>query len=140
MDGWVNMVECKTEASAFTLTTMRFLVLPVLLLSVLLSGCNLIYKPEVRQGNPVSPEAVATLKPGMTKRQIRLILGTPPINDVFHPDRWDYVNTVSRIGEPAPPPPRLTLYFENDALVAASGELAPAALVRPDKTVPAPTP
>lgn len=100
----------------------------VLLLAVLLSACNLLYKPEVQQGDPLTPEMIAALKPGMTKRQVRLLLGSPPVNDVFHPDRWDYLYSVGRAGEPVPPPPRLTLYFKDDALVRAEGDLAPAAL------------
>jgi outer membrane protein assembly factor BamE len=103
----------------------------ILLLAALMAGCNLLYKPEVRQGTPLTPEMIAGLKSGMTKRQVRLLLGTPPVNDVFHPDRWDYFYTTARSGEPITPPPHLTLYFKNDALVAAEGELAPAAIGKP---------
>lgn len=103
--------------------------LPILLfLAALLSGCNLLYKPEVQQGDPLNPEVLTALKPGMTKRQVRLLLGSPPVNDVFHPDRWDYVYTVGRAGEAITPPPRLTLIFKDDVLVRAEGQLAPAAL------------
>ena len=114
-------------------------VLLVVLLALLASGCSLQYKPEVQQGTPLTPEALAALKPGMTKRQVRLLLGSPPVTDVFHPDRWDYLHTVGRAGEPAAAPPRLSLYFQNDALVSASGELAPPALGPSDKN-PAPAP
>ena len=100
----------------------------IVLLTVLLAGCHLLYKPEVRQGNQPTAETLAALKAGMTRRQVRLLLGTPPISDPFHPDRWDYVYTLGRAGEPAPIPPRLTLFFKNDVLESASGELAPAAL------------
>ncbi len=103
----------------------------ILLLAALMAGCNLLYKPEVRQGTPLTPEMIAGLKPGMTKRQVRLLLGTPPVNDVFHPDRWDYFYTTGRSGEPITPPPHLTLYFKNDALVAAEGALAPAGIGKP---------
>jgi outer membrane protein assembly factor BamE len=106
--------------------------LPLLvLLAALLAGCNLLYKPEVQQGNPLTPEMIAGLKPGLTKRQVRLLLGSPPVSDVFHPDRWEYVYSLGRAGEKVPPPPRLTLYFKNDALIAADGELAPTGLPRP---------
>jgi len=106
----------------------------VLLLAVLLSACNLLYKPEVQQGDPLTPAMIAALKPGMTKRQVRLLLGSPPVNDVFHPDRWDYLYSVGKAGEPVPPPPRLTLYFRDDALVRAEGELAPEALKKAGNT------
>ncbi len=98
------------------------------LLPLLLIGCNLLYRPEMQQGNPVTPEALANLKPGLTKRQVRLVLGSPPVSDPFHPDRWEYVHNVARAGDRPKPPERLTLYFSNDQLVRADGELAPPAL------------
>lgn len=105
----------------------RHRLLPVLFVA-LLTACNILYKPEVRQGNPLTAETIAGLRAGMTKRQVRLLLGTPPLNDSFHPDRWDYLHTLGRAGEPIEPPPVLTLFFRNDALVRAEGKLAPAAL------------
>ena len=102
----------------------------IVLLAALLAGCNLLYKPEVQQGVLLSPEMLANLKPGMSKRQVRLLLGSPPVNDVFHPERWDYVYSLSKPGEKVTPR-HLALYFSSDALVRAEGELAPAALVKP---------
>lgn len=105
--------------------------LPTLfLLAALLAGCNLLYIPEVQQGTLLSAEMLANLKPDMTKRQVRLLLGSPPVSDTFHPERWDYVYSVSRAGEKVTPQ-HLTLYFRNDTLVRAEGDLAPAALVKP---------
>ena len=49
------------------------------------------YKIDVQQGNVLSQEAVAQLKPGQTRDQVRFILGTPLISDIFHQQRWDYV-------------------------------------------------
>ena len=49
------------------------------------------YRIDVRQGNFVTPEMAAQLKPGQTKDQVRFILGTPLLTDLFHADRWDYV-------------------------------------------------
>jgi len=92
------------------------------------AGCSLMYRTELRQGTVVSDEALANLRLGLTKRQVRLVLGTPAISDPFHPDRWDYVYSVGKAGDPMPVPPRLTLYFSNDLLVSAEGELAPAGL------------
>jgi outer membrane protein assembly factor BamE len=119
---------------------MRLSLLTAFLLVVLASGCNPLYKLEVQQGVLLSPEMLANLKPGMTKRQVRLLLGSPPISDDFHPERWDYVYYVGKSGETINPQ-RLTLFFQNDSLARAEGDLAPAALVKPvgngaDKTVP----
>jgi outer membrane protein assembly factor BamE len=49
------------------------------------------YKPEIQQGNYLSQDIVAQLKPGMTREQVRFLLGTPLLADIFHGDRWDYV-------------------------------------------------
>jgi outer membrane protein assembly factor BamE len=49
------------------------------------------YRIDVRQGNMVTQEMVTQLKPGLTKDQVRFILGTPLVADMFHADRWDYV-------------------------------------------------
>lgn len=65
--------------------------------ALLLSACT--YKPafineyriDVQQGNVLTPEMVAQLKPGQTRDQVRFLLGTPLIADVFHRQRWDYV-------------------------------------------------
>ena len=47
------------------------------------------YRIEIQQGNFVSQEMVSQLKPGMSKDQVRFVLGTPLITDSFHADRWD---------------------------------------------------
>jgi len=49
------------------------------------------YKPEIQQGNFVSQEMISQVKPGMSREQVRFILGTPLLTDIFHGDRWDYV-------------------------------------------------
>jgi len=67
-------------------------------LLALVAGCGVPripgitpYKPEIQQGNYVSQEMVAQVKPGMTREQVRNLLGTPLLTDIFHADRWDYV-------------------------------------------------
>ncbi|HEY9029604.1 MAG TPA: outer membrane protein assembly factor BamE, partial [Burkholderiaceae bacterium] len=56
------------------------------------------YKPDIVQGNVVTTEQIAQIKPGMTRVQVRDILGTPLITDPFHAQRWDYVFTMKRQG------------------------------------------
>ena len=56
------------------------------------------YKVEVVQGNFVSKEQVEQLKPGMSRQQVRELLGTSLLTDVFHANRWDYVFTIRRQG------------------------------------------
>ncbi len=69
--------------------------LTALLLFISLIGCNgrlfTVHKFDIQQGNAVDPEKVEQLQIGMNKEQVRFLMGTPLINDSFHPDRWDYV-------------------------------------------------
>jgi len=58
------------------------------------------YRVEVVQGNVLTKEMVARVKPGMTKAQVRDLLGSPLLTDVFHEPRWDYVFTIRRQGAP----------------------------------------
>ena len=73
------------------------------------------YKVEVVQGNFVSKEQVEALKPGMTRLQVRDILGTPLLASVFHADRWDYVFTIRRQGA-EPQLRRIVARFEGETL------------------------
>jgi outer membrane protein assembly factor BamE len=77
---------------------------------VILAGCASIthyfpgfltpYRPDVQQGNVITSDMVEQLRPGMTKDQVRFMLGTPLLADVFHQDRWDYLYYLDpRIGE-----------------------------------------
>lgn len=107
---------------------MRFPALGVLLfVSMLLSGCFTEYRLDIPQGNVVTPAMIAELKPGMTKRQVRFALGAPLITDPFHPERWDYFYSLSKAGG-KPEQRRLTLFFKDDSLTGASGDMAPADL------------
>ncbi len=63
-----------------------------------ISGLVTPYKVEVVQGNVVTQEQVAQIKTGMSRNQVRDILGSPLLTDVFHADRWDYVFTIRRQG------------------------------------------
>lgn len=73
------------------------------------------YKMDVIQGNVVTREQVAVLRPGMPRAQVRDVLGTPLLASVFHEDRWDYVFTLQRPGEP-PQSRKVTVFFKNDVL------------------------
>ncbi len=82
------------------------------------------YKVEVVQGNFVSNEQVQALKLGMSRQQVRDILGTSLLSDVFHKDRWDYVFTIRRQGIEAQEK-RLTLIFDGESLVKITGDEMP---------------
>jgi outer membrane protein assembly factor BamE len=54
------------------------------------------YRPDVQQGNIVTKDMVEQLRPGMTRDQVRFLLGTPMLTDLFHQDRWDYTYYLRR--------------------------------------------
>ncbi|WP_343162727.1 outer membrane protein assembly factor BamE [Oleiagrimonas sp. C23AA] len=79
-----------------------------------------MYKPPVQQGNFLKKEKVDQLKPGMTKRQVLVLLGTPSIASPFDHDRWDYVSSYTpRSGKTTLR--TFTLYFDNDVLARTEG-------------------
>lgn len=88
------------------------------------SGCIDVYRMDVQQGNVVAQEMIDKVKPGMTRAQVRFVLGTPLINDPFHPDRWDYVYFQKKFGgDSAPEMHRLTAIFEGDTLARLEGDV-----------------
>ena len=80
---------------------------------------------DVQQGNVVNSKMMAQLRPGMTKSQVRFILGTPLIQDSFHKDRWDYFYQM-RKGGAVVEQRRVILDFENDVLKGVRGDVIPA--------------
>jgi len=112
-------------------------VLALLVSCILASGCGpFVYKIDVQQGNYVTQDVVAKLKPGMSKAEVRQLLGTPLLNDVFHADRWDYFYSNVKGGR-SEDRKRLTILFREDKVVSFSGEAHPPA---PPPVGPAPTP
>ena len=107
---------------------MRIVTTLLAALGLALAGCNIVYKQDIRQGNPLTPEMIAGLKAGMTKRQVRLLLGSPSVSDTFHANRWDYLYYTGKANESQTVPAPLTLYFKDDRLVSAEGQQAPATL------------
>ncbi len=98
-------------------------------LCVLLTACGSVtsfsfpgvYRIDIPQGNLLTQEMIDQLRPGLTKRQVTFILGTPLLRDTFDQDRWDYLYSYQpgggeRVQE------RLTVYFENDQLTRLEGD------------------
>ncbi len=83
------------------------------------------YRIDIRQGNYVSQEMVAQLKPGMTRDQVRFLLGTPLIADMFHADRWDYIYRFQP-GHGELQQRRLTVYFADNKLARVAGDVVAA--------------
>jgi outer membrane protein assembly factor BamE len=85
------------------------------------------YRIDIRQGNLVTQDMVAQLKVGMSREQVRFVLGSPMLADVFHPDRWDYVYYFKPGNKPEDTQQRrLIVYFEDDKLVSVGGDVVAA--------------
>ena len=82
------------------------------------------YKVDVIQGNFVSREQVEQLQAGMTRDQVKAVLGTPLLSSLFHADRWDYVFTLKRQGV-EPQSFKYTVFFKGDQLERFSGDSMP---------------
>ena len=78
------------------------------------------YRPDIQQGNFISREMVSQLKEGMTREQVRFVLGTPLLTDVFHNERWDYPFRMAK-GNGEMTVSRLTLTFSGDKLARIEG-------------------
>jgi outer membrane protein assembly factor BamE len=111
------------------------LALTVGVLPALMSGCSTVrqavpsaltspetmfglfkpYRMEVVQGNVVTQEIMSQIQPGLGRPQVREILGTPLLTDVFHENRWDYVFTIARQGV-TPQQRRVTIFFKNNVV------------------------
>ncbi|HEX4986836.1 MAG TPA: outer membrane protein assembly factor BamE [Burkholderiales bacterium] len=110
---------------------------PTLFLAVLLAGCSLVtHKIDIQQGNYVDQAMVSKLKPGMTRAQVRFVLGTPLIADAFHSNRWDYVFLTGK-AENVKPQHKLTVIFDGDKLRDVVGDFVIADTVRQAQSQPA---
>jgi outer membrane protein assembly factor BamE len=83
------------------------------------------YVPDVVQGNFISSEQYAKLKLGMTREQVRQILGTPLLASYFHANRWDYVFEFKRSGQTVGKERHVTIFFEGDKVVKFEGDALP---------------
>jgi outer membrane protein assembly factor BamE len=79
---------------------------------LLASGC--VYKMSIQQGNYLVADSVSQLKEGMTRSQVRFLLGTPMVPDAFDNSRWDYYYFFSSQHQKQPLKRRLTVYFEDE--------------------------
>jgi outer membrane protein assembly factor BamE len=104
----------------------RTLVAALLLVT---AACGVLtpYRIEIQQGNYVTQEMVAQLKPGLTRDQVRFVMGTPLVSDIFHEDRWDYVFVRQRANSRETEHRRIAVFFEDGKLKRVDGDIVPAA-------------
>ncbi len=106
----------------------------LLIITSLLLACNNIgsldfpgvYKISIPQGNIITQEMIDQLRPGMTKRQVIFVMGTPLVRDPFHQDRWDYVYNFMP-GGGVRGQERVSVFFEEDSLISFTGDFVPTA-------------
>ncbi len=110
----------------FRLAGMAFLI-------AIFSGCSSVpriiseYKIDIQQGNVLTQEMVSQLKPGLTKDQVRFILGTPMLMDMFHASRWDYVYSLKKGSTGEVELRKFSTFFDaNDRLVRVAGDVTAA--------------
>ena len=84
----------------------------------------LAYRIDIQQGTVIDQSMVDQLRPGMDKRQVRFVMGTPLLVDVFHDERWDYFYSMKE-GRDDAQVLRVSLYFEDDGLTRVSGDFKP---------------
>jgi outer membrane protein assembly factor BamE len=86
-----------------------------LVAALFLSAC--VYRMDVQQGNLLDAQDVDQVEVGMTRSQVRFLLGTPMVNDTFDKDRWDYVYSLRRGHERKVTQRHLVVWFEGDKVV-----------------------
>src|SRR3984957_3672265 len=87
-------------------------VLVGMAVTALATGC--VYRINIQQGNFLDQAAVDQVKPGMTRSQIRYLLGTPMVADSFNKERWDYIYYLKKGRSRHVDSRRVTVYFEGD--------------------------
>jgi len=103
----------------------------LVVLSLLSASCSSAipsfkpYKMDIQQGNVVTSKMMLQLRPGMSKSQVRFIMGTPLIQDPFHSNRWDYFYEMRKGGKVVEQR-HVILDFEKEALVRVRGDVVPA--------------
>ncbi len=102
----------------------RFILLLVILSSLLLASCS-VHKIDIQQGNVITQEMLETLTPGMDKRRVQLAIGSPMIQDPFHPNRWDYVYSFRAGMRDEEQSAHIILYFDGDTLLKVDVVKAP---------------
>jgi outer membrane protein assembly factor BamE len=110
----------------------NILIYLILGMVMLINGCTL-HKPDVQQGNVLEPDVLAQLHPGLSKKQVKFLMGTPILIDAFHPDRWDYVYLFKSQDSKAVLQ-RVTVFFDNDVIsrLETDGITLPKAAATPE--------
>ena len=99
--------------------------------SILIAGCLIIsfpgcvYRMDIPQGNRIDAATIEKLEIGMTKNQVRFLLGTPSVQDPYRPDEWHYVYFLKTGADQKIEKRLMTLQFTDDRLTSIDGSLSP---------------
>ncbi len=88
----------------------------VLLLALVMTSSGCVYRLTVQQGNLVDQEKVDQIETGMTRKQVRFLLGTPMIDDPFNKDRWDYLYRITPGRKDTVERRWITVFFDDDVV------------------------
>lgn len=104
----------------------RYLIIAIFLMS-LAAGSGCVYRQSIAQGNLVEQKDIDQLEVGMTRNQVRFLLGTPMIDDPFHKNRWDYVYYLKIGRNDATFKRWISIFYEDDLVseIRKDQELAP---------------
>lgn len=94
--------------------SIRRLPLAALLATLLLAGTGCVYRIDIQQGNFLENEDIDQITVGMTRTQVRYLLGTPIVSHAFQQSRWDYVYYLKRGRSRDAEQRHFTVYFEED--------------------------
>jgi outer membrane protein assembly factor BamE len=132
------MVQRHRTAPVFRPRLPSLTLLAALLATLLTSGC--VYRMTVQQGNFLDARQVVQVKEGMTRAQIRFLLGTPMLPDAFDRDRWDYLYYLQVGRQKEAEEQRLTIYFTDDKVSRIENVGAPTEIPAEQASAPASTP
>jgi len=101
---------------------LRLVLAPLLAVALLAGGC--VYRIPVQQGNHLDAATIAQVQPGMTRSQVRYLLGTPMVPGAFDTDRWDYDYYLKARQLRTPQRGHVTVYFRNDLVDHVASNVA----------------
>jgi outer membrane protein assembly factor BamE len=108
-------------------------LIALIIAAALIAGCSTyrfpgVYRLTIQQGNVITQSMIDRLRPGMTRSQVRYVLGNPIVDDPLKQDRWDYFYSIQLAGD-EPVRKILQVYFVDDRLSYFEGDFAPSEVV-----------
>jgi outer membrane protein assembly factor BamE len=119
------LIAARTTTVSSRIRAIAPLLATALAAAVLTSGCGILYRQPIYQGNLIDDAAVKQLQVGMSKQDVAVLLGSPSIADPFAKNRWDYTSTQRIDRRGTTEIKNFVVYFENDTVTRWEGEYFP---------------